>query len=324
MRSDLVIECHNLTKVYEKRRRKHPPVIAVNDIDLEVPRNTIYGYLGPNGAGKSTTMKMLIASLRPTKGTIKINGFDLETEKSKALASVGYIPENATAYFQDVAARKFVEFMGQLRGLPKEKAKRAAQEQLLFVGLEEHQDKLIGKMSEGQKQRVGLAQVLVNNPEILIMDEPTANLDPLGKVEVAKLFEELRNQGKTLFISSHLLAELQAITDMICVINKGSIVIAGTVDELLERFQTSTYLIRVDNPESLIERLKRTVIVSEIITEGNNLIIKATDPKVIGRTIPVIVAEEKLVLYEFKPLMSPLERIFFGTLEISPSEEQQE
>ncbi|RLI69597.1 MAG: hypothetical protein DRO63_00490 [Candidatus Gerdarchaeota archaeon] len=129
------IECYNLTKTYERKGHKEKErVFAVKQINLCVPKNSIYGYLGPNGAGKSTTIKMLMAGLQPTEGEIWINGFDLLSEKKRALASVGYIPENATAYFPDISAKKFVRFMGQLRGLTRTEAEKSAQEQLLFVG----------------------------------------------------------------------------------------------------------------------------------------------------------------------------------------------
>ncbi len=316
------IECYNLTKTYERKGHKEKErVFAVKQINLCVPKNSIYGYLGPNGAGKSTTIKMLMAGLQPTEGEIWINGFDLLSEKKRALASVGYIPENATAYFPDISAKKFVRFMGQLRGLTRTEAEISAQEQLLFVGLEEQQDKVISKLSEGQKQRVGLAQALIGDPEILILDEPTANLDPMGKAEVATLFEKLREEGKTLFISSHLLAELQTITDRISVINKGVIIISGTVEELLAKFQPTSFFISVSEQEPLIKRLQRTAIVEEIIVQANGLVIKTNDPETIGRVLPVMLAEEKIILKEFKPLLSPLERIFFGAVEKSILEE---
>jgi len=162
---------------------------------------------------------------------------------------------------------------------------------------------------------------LIGDPEILILDEPTANLDPMGKAEVATLFEKLREEGKTLFISSHLLAELQTITDRISVINKGVIIISGTVEELLAKFQPTSFFISVSEQEPLIKRLQRTAIVEEIIVQANGLVIKTNDPETIGRVLPVMLAEEKIILKEFKPLLSPLERIFFGAVEKSTLEE---
>ncbi len=316
------IDCMDLTKVFIKRKiGKSEGFTAVDSIDLAIPKNMIFGFLGPNGAGKTTTIRMLVGALKPTNGDIFINGINLADNQVDALDLVGYIPENSRAYYHDVNAKDFVRYMGIIKGLPHEVAKNQAIEKLEFVGLKDNKEKQISKMSGGQKQRVGLAQALIGDPEILICDEPTANLDPVGKTEVAKLFEILKKEGKTIFISSHLLIELQPIADMISVINHGQVVQSGTIKELLEKYQPTSYFLSVNNADPIVERLKRSVIVDEIRITQNGLIITTNESSKLCEIVPKIIAEENLLLMEFKPMQSPLERIFFGSISSSDAEE---
>lgn len=320
----MAIRCENLSKTFVHRRKIpiEKKLFAVDGINLEIPKGTIYGFLGPNGAGKTTTIKMIIGALNPTSGKIFINDISLENNFQEALKSIGYIPENSQAYIQEVTSYKYVTFMGMIKGLSRESAKKEAKEKLHFVNLKRELDKTIGKLSQGQKQRVGLAQALIGDPDILICDEPTANMDPIGKSEVAELLRVLKQQGKTVFVSSHLLAEIQPIIDMISVINLGKITVSGTVSELLDRFKARVFFLSVNNLEKMKERLSTFEIIDEVIDYRYGLQIHTNDPNGLCKLIPKVIADEGLIQYEFKSELSSLERIFFGAIPSSFLEEE--
>ncbi len=217
------IKIQNLSKVYGTQR-------AVDDISFEVAKGEIVGFLGPNGAGKSTTMKIMTGYLPATDGLAEVNGFDVKTSPMQVKSSIGYLPEHNPLYL-DMYVREFLEFVGSLYNLKKNilRIKIAETIEMVGLGLEKH--KKIGQLSKGYRQRVGLAQALIHNPDVLILDEPTTGLDPNQLVEIRDLIKSV-GRNKTVIFSTHIMQEVDAICDRVVIINQGKIVANGTLSEL--------------------------------------------------------------------------------------------
>lgn len=207
------ISVRNLSKYYDKQK-------AVDSISFEVKPGRILGFLGPNGAGKSTTMRMLTGFLAPTAGEVKIGNKNILTQAIEAKKIIGYLPEN-TPLYTEMYVKEFLNFVGQTYGLANLSAR--IDEVINLVGLKPEQHKKIGMLSKGYRQRVGLAQAIIHDPEVLILDEPTSGLDPNQLVDIRALIKEL-GKNKTVVISTHIMQEVEAICDDIIIINKGKIV----------------------------------------------------------------------------------------------------
>ncbi len=219
--------------VIEKLTRNFGPIAAVTGIDLSVAKGEVLGFLGPNGAGKSTTMKMIAGYLTPTSGRVSICGHDVETDTIAAQVSLGYLPEGAPAY-GDMTPRHFLNFIAQVRGFSGKEAKRHAAEAAARTELEPVLDQPIETLSKGFKRRVGLAQAILHDPPVLVMDEPTDGLDPNQKHSVRRLIRSMAPE-KAIIISTHLLEEVEAICTRAVIIDKGRIVADGTPASLLAR-----------------------------------------------------------------------------------------
>ena len=217
------IKIQNLSKVYGTQR-------AVDDISFEVTKGEIVGFLGPNGAGKSTTMKILTGYVPATDGLAEINGFDVKISPMQVKSSIGYLPEHNPLYL-DMYVREFLEFTGSLYGLKGKTLQIKVAETIEIVGLGLEKHKKIGQLSKGYRQRVGLAQALIHNPDVLILDEPTTGLDPNQLIEIRDLIKSV-GKNKTVIFSTHIMQEVEAICDRVVIINRGKIVANGTLSEL--------------------------------------------------------------------------------------------
>jgi ABC-2 type transport system ATP-binding protein len=229
------IRIENLTKKYGGQR-------AVDDISFDVKTGEIVGFLGPNGAGKTTTMRMITNFITPSEGTITIAGKQVESQADEIKKHIGYLPENNPLY-QDMPMIDYLEYVAGLQGIPKEKIMNRVAEMIRVTGLNQEKHKKIGELSKGYRQRVGLAQALIHDPEILILDEPTSGLDPNQIVEIRKLIREL-GRHKTVILSTHILSEVEATCDRILIINRGKIVADGT-SELLRKQASGEELLRI-------------------------------------------------------------------------------
>jgi len=228
---EYIIKLDNLTKEYETGFFRKKKVRAVEGISLSVRSGQIFGFLGGNGAGKTTTIKMLMSLLEPTSGTARILGQDISDFTMHR--KIGYCPENP--YFYDyLTPRELLSYFGELFEVEKGKTKDRAEDLLEKVGLEERdRSRQLRKFSKGMLQRVGLAQSLINDPEIVFLDEPMSGLDPMGRREVRELIASLRDQGKTVFMSTHILSDVEALCDEVAILRKGKLAASGTLDELL-------------------------------------------------------------------------------------------
>lgn len=226
-----VIEIENLTQDYTTGFRRSQRVRALDRLTLQVAAGEVFGFLGPNGAGKTTTFKILMRMLRPTAGKARILGRPLDDLAMRAC--IGYLPEQP--YFYDyLTAREFLVYCGVLCDLPRQVAYKRAGELLAQVRLADDADKHLRKFSKGMLQRAGLAQALINDPEVLFLDEPMSGLDPLGRREVRDLIATLRARGKTIFFSSHILTDVEAMCDRVAILNGGRLVECGRLSEILK------------------------------------------------------------------------------------------
>ncbi len=229
--SQYVIETISLTKIFPDwwGRAK---VIAVEDLNLQIRQNEIYGFLGPNGSGKTTTIKMLLNLLHPSKGAAFVMGGTVGDPKISA--RIGYLPEESYLY-KYLTARETLHFYGRIFGLPASVRKARVETLLEMVGLSGMGNRQIGTFSKGMARRIGLAQALINDPDLLILDEPTSGMDPLGTRQMKDLFVELAQRGKTILLCSHLLADVEDICDRIGILYGGRMQVEGTVKELLQQ-----------------------------------------------------------------------------------------
>lgn len=223
------ISVKNLSKHYDKQK-------AVDSISFEAKPGRILGFLGPNGAGKSTTMRMLTGYLEPTSGDAEISGKNILTQAIEAKKLIGYLPEN-TPLYTDMYVKEFLNFVGQTYELKNLTAR--VEEVIKLVGLTPEQHKKIGMLSKGYRQRVGLAQAIIHNPEVLILDEPTSGLDPNQLVDIRALIKEL-GKNKTVVISTHIMQEVEAICDDIIIINKGKIVANDSLQGIKKTYQQNS------------------------------------------------------------------------------------
>lgn len=228
-----IVEISNLSKDYEVGFWKKRKVRALDDLSLTVKPGQIFGFLGGNGAGKTTTIKILMTLLFPTSGTARILGSDISDVSMHR--RIGYCPENP--YFYDyLTASELMKYFGELLGLNSSERTRRASELLTKVGLEEKDwNKQLRKYSKGMLQRVGLAQALINEPEIVFFDEPMSGLDPIGRREIRELIIELRQKGTTVFMSTHILSDVEALCDEVAILRRGKLAATGKLDELLSR-----------------------------------------------------------------------------------------
>jgi ABC-2 type transport system ATP-binding protein len=218
---DIVVE--NLTKKFGAQR-------AVDNISFRVKTGEILGFLGPNGAGKTTTMKAIVTYLTPNEGDIHVGNYSIHQNPDEIKKLIGYLPENNPLY-SDMPVIDYLKFVAELQGIDKSKIKGKILEMIITCGLEGEKHKKIGELSKGYKQRVGLAQALIHDPQVLILDEPTSGLDPNQIVEIRELIKKIGRE-KTVILSSHILAEVEATCDRILIINKGKIVADGTSRDL--------------------------------------------------------------------------------------------
>ncbi|MFZ5947294.1 MAG: ABC transporter ATP-binding protein [Stygiobacter sp.] len=248
MEKEKIIEVKGLNKKYKS-------IIAVDNLDLNVYRGDVFGFLGPNGAGKSTTIRMLLSLIKPNSGSIKIFGLPLEKNRIEILKKVGAIVEKPDFYLY-LNAYKNLEILGKLSGV--DTSKKKIMKMLELVGLEKRAYSKVKTFSHGMKQRLGLAQALLHDPELIILDEPTTGLDPQGMKEIRELIVYLsKEKNKTIFLSSHILREVELIATRMIIINKGKAQVEGTVDELLNA-EILSVTFEVDEIEKAIDLINNS------------------------------------------------------------------
>ncbi|NWG07531.1 MAG: ABC transporter ATP-binding protein [Chloroflexi bacterium] len=235
--SDLVLEAKGLTKQYGD-------FVAVDHLDLSIRRGEVFGLLGPNGAGKTTTILMLLGLTEPTGGEVSVLGFDPARQPLSVKKRVGYMPDQV-GFYDDLTARENLIYIAKLNGIPRDQIKRRVEEAIERVRLSHVIDQRTATFSRGMRQRLGLADVLIKNPQLIIMDEPTQGLDPELAHEFLDLIHSLKTEGTTILLSSHLLHQVQAICDRVGLFSQGRMVLQGTVSELARKVLGGAYRIQL-------------------------------------------------------------------------------
>jgi ABC-2 type transport system ATP-binding protein len=302
------IAVENLTKSYGTQR-------AVDTISFQVHTGEILGFLGPNGAGKTTTMKILTCFMAPTEGDIRVGDLSIHDHQDEIKTKIGYLPENNPLYL-DMPVLEYLSFTAELQGVPKSNISNRIEEMVLVCGLNDEKHKNIGELSKGYRQRVGLAQAMIHNPEILIFDEPTTGLDPNQIIEIRKLIRELGRE-KTVILSTHILPEVEAICDRILIINKGKIVADGTPETLRKQAQGEEILrIQLDeltNRDLTIENLKSIetiAMVSPVADSMNTFLVESKNGQSSRKSIFQMCVQKNWILTEMTPIETKLEDIF--------------
>lgn len=296
------LEVLGLSKQYGKQK-------AVDNISFSVKEGEIVGFLGPNGAGKSTTMKIATCYLPPTEGTVRVNGLDVQKQPLAVRKILGYLPEHNPLYL-DMYVHEYLRFIGSLHGLGGKQLRQRVAEVVVLCGLEREQHKPIQALSKGYRQRVGLAQALVHDPKVLILDEPTTGLDPNQILEIRQLIKNISSQ-KTVVFSTHIMQEVQALCDRVVIINRGEIVADSPVEMLRER-STEGRIISVEFERSIDSTLLRGI---EGIREleqpaENRYILYANEDKQVRSRIFRVAADNDLPLIGLRQEESSLENIF--------------
>lgn len=308
--------------------RRYGSVLAVSDLSFSIKEGEIVGFLGPNGAGKTTTMNMLTGCLRPTAGTVKLGGFDIDTDAAEARKKIGYLPENPPLY-PDMTVEEYLDFVYHLKQcrLPQEEHIRQV---CAMAGLTDVYGRIIRNLSKGYRQRVGLAQALIGNPDILILDEPTVGLDPKQIMEIRETIRSL-GQNHTVILSSHILPEVQAVCDRILVIHHGKIVADGTSAELSERMEGAEQLDMTieGEPAAVLSTLRAVPGIAEAVVtqeDGKKSIYRITaEPDAdIRHSVFDALSQNHMPILSMQQVELSLEDIFLELTEAEAMEPEEE
>ena len=264
----LAIETSGLTKRYGS-------LTAVSKLDLKVERNTVHGFLGPNGAGKTTTIKVLVGLLKPDEGTVRVLGQEVRGDRPDVRLRMGYMPE-LPKFPKHLKGWELLDIYGKMYGMTEQERTEQIPKLLEMVGLKGRERDFIGKYSKGMQQRLGIAQALLNDPELVVLDEPSLGLDPVGMVEVRELVKRIAKEGMTVFISSHLLFEVEQICSHVTIIHRGVSLVSDTLQNVSNKLSGPTTLqIEVAKlSDAIVETVKELPFVSNVSQDGNTLIIE--------------------------------------------------
>ena len=263
----LAIETVNLTKRYGR-------LTAVDKLSLNVSANTVHGFLGPNGAGKTTTIKVLVGLLKPDEGEARIFGERVSGDKPDVRLKIGYMPE-LPKFPKYLKGSELLDIYGRMYGLSQQQRRDELPKLFEQVGLKGRENDQIGKYSKGMQQRLGIAQALLSEPQLVILDEPSLGLDPVGMVEVRELIKSVLKEGMTVFLSSHLLFEVQQVCSHVTIINRGVALVSDTIENVSHKIKgPATLQIEVTKlTETLVENLKKLPFVTDVKTENNKVTI---------------------------------------------------
>ena len=299
-----MIEVENLTRYYGTRR-------AINNLSFQIEKGEVVGFLGPNGAGKSTTMNIISCILSASSGSVKINGFDTFEQSLEIRKAIGYLPETPPLY-PDMVVTDYLNFSAGIRGVDAKKTSAAVQRVLEKCSLKDVGHRIIGRLSKGYQQRVGLAQAMVHDPEILILDEPTIGLDPIQIIEIRKLIQELAAEH-TIILSSHILPEITQICKRVIIINEGEIAAVDSLGGLTASLRKSERLsLTVRNSEgNVLEELKKLdQVISTTKGEDNQYFIECKLRSNLQDDIAKLALTNQWGIVELKPVSMTLEDIF--------------
>lgn len=312
-----MIEAEGLTKFYG-------PIAAIRDVAFQVEKGEIVGFLGPNGAGKSTTIRILTCYMPPSAGSARVDGLDCFDHSLEIRRKIGYLPENVPLY-GDLTVTRFLRFAAGAKGVAAKNVDKELRRVCAVCGLEKNANRIIGHLSKGYRQRVGLAQALLNDPSVLVLDEPTIGLDPTQIVEIRRLVQELR-ENRTILLSSHILPEIAQICQRVLIINKGKIVATDSPENLTRQLQkTSTILLEVSGPAPGLAAVLETMAgVRKVSVEGSGtsrFAIEVDRSRDVRPEIARAVIEKGGGLLEMRTVQPSLEDVFMQLVTEEPSQE---
>lgn len=297
-----MIYCQNLVKVFQSTK-------AVDGINIDISGNGCYGFLGGNGAGKSTTIRMLAGLAKPSSGEIKVAGIDVVREGDKLAQFIGYLPQHP-AFFDYMTATEWLYLTGKLFAMSKKEISMRSEQLLKQCDLWESRNRKIGGYSGGMKQRLGIAQALLNRPKVLILDEPVSALDPIGRFEVLQMISQLKEE-MTIFMSSHILEDVEKVADHITIIHKGKIVEAMSMNQLKKQYSTPIiHFELLDDVQDLIESLQQQKWVAHVQQIIDKYKVTVHDLDVAKRHLPNIITEYGGIVTQYKIETATLEDIY--------------
>ena len=304
--SSAAVETFGLTRHYGN-------LTALNQLDLTVHRGDLFGFIGSNGAGKTTTLRILSTFLSPSIGTARVLGHDVVREANQVRRILGYMPDFFGVY-KDMEVTEYLDFFAACYRIGAARREKTISDVLELVGLSEKKGSLIGALSRGMQQRIGLARVLVHDPEILLLDEPASGLDPRARIEIMAILQELQRLGKTILISSHILSELQSLCNRVAIIEKGSLIYSGPVQGVQDQFtQKSVHRLCVaDDPQRALELLRERpeIAEAELEEEGDRIRVMLAEGQANSGVIAEIIVKGGLQLTGLVEEEMDLEDVF--------------
>jgi len=303
-----MISTKNLTKEYQSKSFSKEKILALNNFTFEVNKGEIFGLLGPNGAGKTTLIKLLLGITFPTRGEATI--FDKDIKDVSIKYKIGYLPENHRfpAY---LTGEQVLHYFGKLSGMNKTDVGKRADELLKIVDMEKWRKTKIKKYSKGMMQRLGLAQSMINNPELVFLDEPTDGVDPIGRKDIRDILIKMRNEGKTIFLNSHLLSEVEMICDRVAILNKGNLIKEGVVDEITEAGD-NYHFTSSELSEEIINYLLNNFKIT--LNSKSDFKYKSTDIESLNSLIDYL-RSHKILLHSISKEKNTLEDLFINLIE---------
>ena len=310
MKEEFEIWTKDLTKVYDKRSKQ---IKAVDFINLRVEPG-VHGFLGPNGAGKTTTINMLMGAISITGGEAYIRG--VKAGSIKARKMIGFLPQDPI-FYGNMTARDYLLFSAKLFGLNKRVAESKTEELLEYFELSEEKKKIISKFSGGMKQKVGLASALIHDPKLLILDEPTTNLDPIGRKKIVEYIKKL-SKDKSIFVSSHILSEIEQMCEKVTIINNGKIIIMDTIENIKKTHSLSNnlYILDTNTNQTVLRKLEEAdgVIKAWISEEDNKIHVVHREEEKLQEIISNLIAREKIIIKSFHQPETSLQEVFLNLM----------
>jgi ABC-2 type transport system ATP-binding protein len=296
--------------------KRYGSLTAVNRLNLKVERNTIHGFLGPNGAGKTTTIKILVGLLRANEGSVKILGQEVHGDMPEVRNHVGYMPE-LPKFPKHLKGVELLDIYGRMYGMSGEERKEQIPKLIDLVGLKGREGDLIAKYSKGMQQRIGIAQALLNSPELIILDEPSLGLDPVGMVEARELVKAIAKEGKTVLFSSHLLNEVEQVCTHVTIINRGQSLVSDTLDKVSHMLSGNvTLTIEVSNiSDEIVNGLKSLSYVANVIQVGGTLTIEVNTTADTRVQISQVITRSGGVIVGMSQKSGNLEEVFIQLVE---------
>jgi ABC-2 type transport system ATP-binding protein len=299
------VQTSNLTRVYGS-------MVALNNLNLTIDQGDLFGFIGSNGAGKTTTLRILATFLSPSGGSACVMGHDVVKDADAVRHVIGYMPDFFGVY-KDMEVTEYLDFFGACYKIPAAKREKTVDDVLELVGLSEKKGSLIGALSRGMQQRIGLARVLIHDPKVLLLDEPASGLDPRARIEMMAILEELQRLGKTVIISSHILSELQSLCNRVAIIEKGKLIYSGPVQGVREQMFTGRIVwakLRDGDPEKAIGFLKLRSEISQIEAVDGELKITMIDHEADHSCVAEVLVNNGFKLLELREEEVGLEEVF--------------